>query len=159
MNALLAACARGLYQIGAEAVQKLQKGQGLHTWHENVNLWPSVFSGIQVIVNRVTPSHRDSGAAASMYDLLVSAGTHQSATLGLGDVKANLTYKPGTVVLVCGRVLRHEVANWNLGERICMAHFMRDNVHERLGLPRPPWVNIQHYRDMMASGFQHRQNF
>lgn len=158
MNAALAACGRELHDIGRKAVQLLQQGMSLHKWHEHVSLWPSAFSGIQVIVNRVTPSHRDSGAAASMYDLLVSAGTHQSATLRLGDVSANLSYKPGTVVLVCGRVLRHEVANWRQGERICMAHFMRDNVHQRLGFHRPPWVDIEDYRISMELGFRERQS-
>jgi hypothetical protein len=158
MNAALASCGQELYQIGTEAVEMLKQGEGLHMWYEDINLWPSVFSGIQAIINRITPSHRDSGAAAPVFDLLVSAGTHQSAAITLGDVEANLSYMPGTVVLVCGRVLRHEVPTWKGGERICIAHFMRDNVHERLGLPRPKWVSMDSYRGMMSSGFLSRQN-
>jgi hypothetical protein len=147
-----------MYEIGNKAIEQIQAGEGLQQWHEHVHLWPSAFSGIQAIVNRITPSHRDTGAAPSMFDLLVSAGTHRNANLRLGDVKANLSYKPGTVVLVCGRVLKHEVADWKLGERICMAHFMRDNVHQRLGLPRPTWVDIEEYRSLMEASFRSRQN-
>jgi len=158
MNAALASCARELYQIGAEAMEMLKQGDGLHTWYEDINLWPSVYSGIQAIINRTTPCHRDSGAAAPVFDLLVSAGTHRSAAMTLGDIQAKLSYMPGTIILVCGRVLRHEVPTWKGGERICIAHFMRDNVHERLCLPRPKWVSMDSYRDMMSFQFLSRQN-
>ena len=159
MNAVVACCAPESYQLGTEAVAQLKQGNCLHSWHDNVDLWHSVFSGIQVIVNRNTPAHRDAGAAAPVFDLLVSAGTHQSAVLTLGDVQAKLSYKPGTLVLLCGRVLKHQVATWKEGERICMAHFMRDNVHDRLEIPRPGWVRMESYRDMMSPGFIHRQNW
>ncbi|KZP27740.1 hypothetical protein FIBSPDRAFT_730442, partial [Athelia psychrophila] len=43
--------------------------------------WPSVWSGIALIVNRETPYHCDTGGSISMYDLLVSAGTHQAACI------------------------------------------------------------------------------
>src|ERR1700677_2385152 len=67
------------YRIGMEAIRMLK--YETHKWHPNVSLWPSVFSGIGVIVNRVTPAHRDRGAAASVFDLLASIGTHTSATI------------------------------------------------------------------------------
>ena len=31
-------------------------------------------------------------------------------------------------------------------------------IHNRLGLPRPDWVKIHKYIDMMEEGFVHRQN-
>jgi Oxygenase domain of the 2OGFeDO superfamily len=159
LNAILALSATQLYQMGMEATNALKFDNWVHQWYENVYLWISVFSGIQVIVNRSTPPHRDTGAAGPMYDLLFSTGTHESAELRLGDVQANLGYLPGTVVLVCGRVLRHEVSAWDGGERICIAHYMRDNVHNRLGLPRPDWVNIKSYRELMGIGFTSRQRY
>ena len=155
INSVTALCSRQLYQLGMESINIL-KNELNGRRHDNVAFWPSVFSGIGVIVNRVTPSHRDKGACAQAYDLLVSMGTHTSATLSLSDVQAELSYQPGTIVLVCGRVLRHAVESWEGGDRICCAHYMRDNVHNRLGLPRPDWVDIHVYRDLMDGGFQSR---
>lgn len=157
VNAISALCARELYQIGMAATHALKYDNWVNKWYENINLWTSAFSGIQAIVNRSTPSHRDSGASGAMYDLLFSAGTHEYAEVILRDLQAKMVYLPGTVVLVCGRVLRHAVPTWSGGERICIAHYMRDNVHNRLGLPRPDWVDIGVYTNLMGTGFQSRQ--
>ena len=72
---------------------------------------------------------------------------------------ARLEYKPGMVTAVTGKVLRHVVYNWKGGERICIAHFTRDLIHDRLNLPRPNWVQINKYWDMMEEGFVRRQNW
>jgi len=153
MNAALSLCAPQMFAIGSHAIDLIKEGDCLHAWHEHVNLWPSAFSGIEAIVNRSTPAHRDPGASSSTFDLLVSAGTHTSSSIHIYDVNANLEYQPGTIVLLCGRVLKHEVLSWNGGERICIAHYMWDNVHQRLNLPRPDWVSIDTYRDLMDSAF------
>ena len=135
-----------LFSVGERTISRLKDpSSGLHHFHPNLDLWTSIFSGVQVIVNRDTPSHRDSGAAPPMYDLLVSAGTHTSAALELLDLKAEFSYGPGTMVALSGRVLRHKVMGWEGGERICLAHFVKDAVHDRLGLRRPPWSNQATY--------------
>lgn len=146
-----------LYSLGNEAIRKLKTEPYLEKPHENVQLWPSFFSGIEVITNRITPLHRDPQAAPPVYDFLVSAGTHKEAWLDLPDVRARVEYKPGTVIAVCGKVLRHGVAAWDGGERICLAHFIRDNVHNRLQLPRPDWVSSAPYLAHMDDGFKIRQ--
>jgi len=148
-----------LHSIAAKAIEMVQEGQHLHKWHDNVKLWPSIFTGIEVISNRVTPDHRDAKAAAPVYDFLVSAATHQEAWLELPDVEAKLSYKPGTVVAISGKVLRHGVKDWDGGERICFAHFIRDAVHNRLKLPRPDWVSMKKYTAMMEGGFVQRQHW
>jgi hypothetical protein len=155
-NTILALISPDLYSIGMDAIKKIHGGEALASWHDNVKLWLSAFSGIQVISNRVTPPHRDSKAAPAVFDLLVSAGTHKKAHLTLHDIKTELMYKPGTVVAICGKVLLHEVKSWEGGERICIAHFIRDAVHSRLGLPRPDWVTRKRYVDMMHSDFRVR---
>ncbi|KAH7918516.1 hypothetical protein BV22DRAFT_984542, partial [Leucogyrophana mollusca] len=67
--------------------------------------WPSVFTGIQIIVNRSTPAHRDSGSSASMYDLLISLGRGHNATLEINDLQSSLQYAPGAAIALTGRVL------------------------------------------------------
>ena len=155
IDSVLALCNREQYGIGAQAINML-KFEG-NVSHPNVSIWPSVFSGMAVIVNRATPAHRDKGASPPVFDLLASFGTHVSATISMPDIQADLSYAPGTIVLVCGRVLRHEVQIWEGGERICMAHYMRDNVHNRLGLPRPGWVNMNTYHALIDEGYRSRQ--
>jgi hypothetical protein len=148
-----------LYSISVNAIQKLKVGKELFKWDDVVTKWPSIFSGIEVISNRITPPHRDPKAAPPTYDLLVSAGTHTEAWFDLQDVNAHLAYNPGTVIALCGKVLRHGVEKWVGGERICIAHFIRDAVHERFNLPSPGWVNSRRYVTMMNPAFVNRQNW
>ncbi|KIJ14150.1 hypothetical protein PAXINDRAFT_79769, partial [Paxillus involutus ATCC 200175] len=99
--------------------------------------WHSPFSGIDLIANRLTPGHRDAGGAATFYDLLVSLGEGHQATLHIEDVKAELAYKPGTGVFITGRILEHAIPRWEGGERVALAYYMKDKVHDKLGVPRP----------------------
>ncbi|KAG2109049.1 uncharacterized protein F5147DRAFT_652614 [Suillus discolor] len=113
------------YLAGMQCISSLK--QAVKT--SNPVVWPSDFSGIEVIVNRETPYHRDPGASPSFYDLL--------AILDLPDVGAELQYDPGSMVYICGKVLEHGVPRWRDGERIIIAHFVKDKVHDRQSIPRP----------------------
>ncbi|KAG1828589.1 hypothetical protein DFJ58DRAFT_849011 [Suillus subalutaceus] len=44
---------------------------------------------------------------------------------------------PGTMVYIAGKVLEHGVPRWGDGERIVIAHFVKDKVHDKQGIPRP----------------------
>jgi hypothetical protein len=155
-NAMMTLIAPELHSIGEEAVMKLKRGEQLFRLHENVERWPSIFSAFQVIVNRITPPHRDSGSAPAFYDLLTSAGSHKSCTFRVCDMDFGLSYAPGTVIAVAGKILKHEVAGWEGGERICIAHYMRDNVLDCLGLQRSKWVEMNTYWKLMGKGFLKR---
>jgi hypothetical protein len=48
-----------LFSTGMASIDKLKRGKDLHKWQDNVKIWPSFFSGIEVIANCHTPSHRD----------------------------------------------------------------------------------------------------
>ena len=74
--------------------------------------------------------------ACSLYIDLAPLG-EGSPELHLTDVGAQLTYRPGTLVFLTGRVLEHEVPEWEGGERVVIMHYMKDLVHNRLGVPRP----------------------
>ena len=125
--------------------------------HPNVGLWPSAFSAMQVIVNWKTPAHHDAGAAPCAYDLLLSAGTHTQSSINLIDIQTSFSYTPDTVVLVCWRVILHEVPSWEGGERICITHYIHDVVHDRLGLKRSDWVCDVEYSIQMSAGYRARQ--
>lgn len=142
-NAILSLTAPKAYQIAWTAQRRLREtgppsGKGNVAAHASA--WPSVYSGIAVIVNRATPSHLDGNGAIAGYDGLSSLGTHRRATLNLDDIGATFAYPPGTFVELCGKFLRHEVGPVpeDEGERICYARFTRDALQHYLhGKPIP----------------------
>jgi hypothetical protein len=143
-----------LFQVGTQAVEELKKRFS----HEpNVKKWPCQTTGIGVIVNRKTPFHRDKGGNPSMYDILVAAGTYKSCLMELPDIDGFLEYNPGTVIALCGKVLRHGVRNWEGGERICYPFYCRDNVHHRLDLQRTDWPYLVGFQKYFSSGYLSRQ--
>ena len=76
---------------------------------------------------------------------MFSSGNHNACSLEVPDLGAKLLYQPGTAVAIIGKVLQHGVMMWEGGERIFQAQFVKDAVHDQLGLPRPTWVNYDDY--------------
>ena len=144
-NAITALVTPQQYDVGLDAIQLIKQGTHLHGTHPNIDHWISVWSGLAIIVNRKTPWHRDQGGAPTHYDLLLSAGTHTDCVLDIPILGLTLSYLPGTVVAIVGKVIGHGVRVWDGGERICQARFIKDAVHDRLGLVRPEWVNHNTY--------------
>ena len=139
-NVALALIHPDLYRASLESISKIKNDKNLVAhYHQNVQLWPSAFSAIQVIVNRQTPCHRDQGAFPTSYDLLLSLGTHSDARMTLREIGASFLYTPGSVMVLSGKVLLHECMSWSGGERICVSHFIKDSVHERCAVQRPNW--------------------
>lgn len=97
-----------------------------------VQYWPSRFTGISALSNRVMPFHRDKGGLWSIYDLLLSSGTHTGEWLDVPDINVRFQYMPGTVVALCGKVLQHGVSDWIQGDRVCFVHFLKETVLQKL---------------------------
>ena len=154
-NAITALTHKAMYTAGLNAKNKLSEPDKLHNvaMHENVSLWPSIYTGIGVITNRVTPPHRDNGGCVQWYDLLASCSMHSKATLDVAEIQATFAYPPGTVIQICGKILTHQVDSWVGGERICIAHYMRNMVHEHLGIDQPMWSRRQFYLPLMNRDF------
>jgi hypothetical protein len=147
-NALTALITPDMYDPGCLAISKVQSGVEMARSYKQTHLWPSVFTGLQVIVNRITPVHFDLGGATSHFDLLVSLGTHDGCCFSIPQLRFKFRYLPGTAVSLCGRKLAHSVQNWESGERICVAHFMKDNVHEILQVPISPFPKYSTYKSL-----------
>ena len=60
---------------------------------------------------------------------------------GLG---ISLKYSTGMVVGISGKVLKHEVSDFE-GDRVCYAYFMRDNVHEWVNILASDWMYTKYY--------------
>jgi hypothetical protein len=153
VNLIFSLISPDLYEAGKTAVDSLKEQ---HKHHKNVLRWPSVFGGLGLISNRITPDHRDVGGCFPWYDILVAAGDYTEAFLDMPDLRTRFAYTPGTVVAVCGKLLRHGVCEWRGGERLCYAHYQRGNVMDRLRQERPCWVKYQSYMKMMSHNFSRR---
>ncbi|KIK23207.1 hypothetical protein PISMIDRAFT_100944, partial [Pisolithus microcarpus 441] len=113
-----------LAQVGKDAISV--KGDWVVSQPPSPILWPSIYLGIDVIINQETPPHQDQVSAPSLLDLVVSLGTHDA----LVDSHPN-----STMIYLAGKVLTHSVPKWGKGERVALAHYMKDAVHNRFGLP------------------------
>ena len=124
----------------------LQKLRHLEKTSAVASEWQSVYSGIAIICNRITPSHRDSKGRPEWFDTLLSySDSRARPMLKIEDLGMDLTYPSGTVVSFCGSIFKHEVKSWGNGDRVCYAHFMRENVRKRLDVPPAGWVNRDMY--------------
>lgn len=91
--------------------------------------------------NRDSPLHRDTGAAYTCMDLLVSVGQYTNGEFQVPGLGLNLWYRPGTVIGLLGRIVRHGAkAN---GGRLCFAQYLRETVLDAMDINYPDWVNIQ----------------
>lgn len=169
VNAIMSITSPALYERGVETTRKIQETNeelfktrpARHNPHwpnaiEAVNNWPSPASGMGVISNRITPSHRDDNGHKPWYDYLVAAGFHTDATFTLPEVKAHFKYTPGCLIALCGRVLRHECLEWEGVDRICVTRFFRYEEQERLcpSTVDPEWVNMEPIMGICDKQFQ-----
>lgn len=90
-----------------------------------VREWPSVFTGISVISNRLTGEHHDVRGTDAGLDLLACAGDPEKSVMDLCDLGIQLKYNSGTVVLLASRVVWYAVHGWERGDRVCFAQWMR----------------------------------
>src|SRR5271168_758112 len=142
LNLTLSLVHPGLFKCGLDMLQKLRMS---HQTKGIAKDWQSVYTGIAIISNRVTPPHRDRKGKPEWFDLLMNyAGGDSKPKLLINDLGLELEYSSGTVVGLCGTIFEHEVRSWGDGDRVCYAHFMREAVRQRLQAEDPGWV----YRSM-----------
>lgn len=141
-----------LYQQGVTALSRLSREPAKFVDNEEqlmraLSIWTSPFNALSVITNRNTPAHRDTKGRNEWLDFVTALGEDNSVGImtfpGLG---LSVDYNPGTIVAIAGKIIRH-AANFEGGERACIAYYMRNKVQERLGLPAGTWMNCSMYDD------------
>lgn len=141
------------YKRGVELMSKLRtysKDRGeLAKIGAAAKDWPSSFSGISILANRKTQEHRDNGGHWAWYDMLLTAGSYTHCTLDLPDLDINIAYPPRSLIALTGKTLKHAVPDWEGGDRICWAHFIRRMLLHKHQLVYPGWVQQQSYNDML----------
>lgn len=143
LNLTLSLTHPDLFKSGLKMLRRLRRTE---TTKKVAREWQSVYNGISVISNRMTPSHRDSKGRPQWFDTLTSYSEPSSRPrLLINDLGLDLDYRSGTVVSFCGTVLKHEVQYWGEGDRVCFAHFMRESVRERLDVYPAGWLDRSIY--------------
>lgn len=159
INLALMWIAPDLHNMGAKSVAA-SKGNEAHAQGKatssKAKSWPSVFTGISVIANRKTKAHQDKGSYDSAYDVLISGGSHSECQLEVEELGGKLEYGPGTLVVICGRFLTHKVEKWSGKDRLCYAHYFKDDVHHAHGCKRGDWVNVEDFKKYMGKAFRDR---
>jgi len=144
LSAILAVIHPNLHDAGRQAAARLRDTPRIRP-HGVLYQWASVFSGVSVISNRSTPSHRDTSSRNNWYDILATLGGYQGCNLKLPGLGISLEYGPGTVVGISGKVLEHAVDDFT-GDRVCYAYFMRNNVLEWANVSCSDWMNTNYYK-------------
>lgn len=153
LNAILSIVHPELYQAGEDALHKLREAPEFMKHRRWARAWTSVYTGVSVIANRACVPHRDPGGRADWFDMIVTLGKYREATMRWPDLAVSLDYPPGTVVFLAVKLIRHQVLHTVGGERLCHVWFMRDLVHERLGIQSTAWAEYRRGYEFLHTGF------
>lgn len=144
LGAVLAVAHPATYDIGMKCLKEIGQSKQVaktENLEELMQIWSSPYTTISLMSNRDTPAHRDVGASYTCMDLVVSVGTYTTGEFKVPGLGMTFWYRPGTVIGLLGRVVRHEAAA--IGGRLCFAQYLRETVLHSLQLPSPDWVKIQ----------------
>lgn len=147
ISAMLRVMHPTLYEAGRQTMQRLATDESLTP---AVDQWSSVFNACSLLSNRWTPIHRDNYSRPQWYDILTTFGVYRGAVMELPSIGVRCAYSSGTVMAFSGKVLQHGVPECD-GERVCLAYYMRDNVHERMGVEAAQWMKMNYYADIIRS--------
>ena len=111
--------------------------------------WPSVFSALSVVVNRMCPMHREQKGDCRFFDILASCGQYTSTSLHLQPVGFQIPNGPGTVVGFSGKALRHGVGHAD-GDRTCIAFYMRESIRSCFRVRPCGWMRQEVYRECIG---------
>lgn len=148
-GALLGVIHPNLHKAGCEAFEKMLNNpttvKNPETVVEALEHWTTPFSGISIVSNRETPIHRDINGRNTWYDILATFGDYENGRLELPGLGYRLKYDPGTIVGIAGKVVCHGVPRVD-GNRVCIAYYMRNKVHEWLKIRSPDWSNLENWK-------------
>ncbi|KIM60371.1 hypothetical protein SCLCIDRAFT_54569, partial [Scleroderma citrinum Foug A] len=126
-----------LYAAGLQVREKLDawSRENSPAMQDALEHWSTVYTNLSMMSNQQTPLHRDPQSQSDWYDLLATVGKYDNCFLHIPTLRVQLEYRPGTVVTFSRRLLRHGVIEEG-GDQCCLAYYMRDNIHNCLGVPR-----------------------
>ncbi|KIM60191.1 hypothetical protein SCLCIDRAFT_124858, partial [Scleroderma citrinum Foug A] len=146
-----------LYAAGLQVREKLDawSRENSPAMQDALEHWSTVYTNLSMMSNWQTPLHQDPQSQSNWYDLLATVGKYDNCflhilTLGSACLWIILTeYRPGTIIAFSSRLLRHGVIEEG-GDRCCLAYYMRNNIHNWLGVPRPDPMRFHKVRYELA---------
>ena len=148
LGGVLAVIHPSTYETGMKCVEAIRNGDNVakkEGMEDVMRTWSSPLTTVFLMSNRDTPLHRDTGATYTCMDLVVSVGSYKSGEFQVPGLGLDLWYRPGTVIGLLGRIVRHRAVAF--GGRLCFAQYLRETVLESLGIAEPEWINIRDLQD------------
>jgi hypothetical protein len=106
-----------------------------HAIAESMNaIDPLLFEGREVLFNRKSGLHRDKQDPKLAYAVLLVAGSFKGGYISIPLLKLRIRLEPGDLVLIRGRVLEHEIEEWEGQQRISIPHFTHTSLWRSCGL-------------------------
>ncbi|KAJ7458425.1 hypothetical protein FB451DRAFT_1182626 [Mycena latifolia] len=102
---------------------------------------PLLQEGREIMFNRKTPLHADSGDPKAGWATLVALGGYKGGVMSVPAVNLRMRYSGGGLVLIQGRVLKHEVEDFSDGQRISIADFMHQSMWDYFKIVPPLTVH------------------
>lgn len=137
-----------LYQAGHRAFLEVEKHPGTvkegDAMLDILKFLTTLFSAYSIISNHMMPFHHYNYSQPQPYDIMAIVGCYPGACLVFGNLDLEMQYDSGTMIALLGKLLRHGVTPSD-GNRVCIAFYMRDNVHERMGVESPGWMTVSRY--------------
>jgi hypothetical protein len=90
---------------------------------------PLLQEGRAIMWNRRTANHADSTDPVTAWVTLIVLGEFTKGDLYIKRLNLRLFYEPGTIIIIRGHILPHEVEIWEGGQRVSIVHF----THESFG--------------------------
>ncbi|TFK80112.1 hypothetical protein K466DRAFT_504442, partial [Polyporus arcularius HHB13444] len=137
LDGILAVTHPALYQAALEA--QLRVSWRVPSLREQIASWPSAFTCVQLLINRLTIHHRDTTGRPGWFDMLLSIGTYgEKGIMQFRNLGAAVPNESGSVVMVASSVVIHAVPQVP-PDRLCYALFIQDAVHEWARVEDPGW--------------------
>ncbi|KAG1901136.1 uncharacterized protein F5891DRAFT_1187832 [Suillus fuscotomentosus] len=112
---------------------------GFEDMYQNLKHWASIYTGVTVMCNRLSPYHKDPKCPPEGFNILTSIRSYRQAMMHLINLGIDIAYDPGVMVGYSGRLVRHGV-RVDEGDRIIWAWFVRDSIHNYTRTPRPEYA-------------------
>ena len=138
MTAILAIIDPALFQTALFCLRKLEQMTDDPSFLE---IWPLVFNGVLVIANRWIRPHQDHGSKAHWPDILATIGNYPHAEFTLYNLGVRLSYMPGSIMVLWGKVVQHSVPPCD-PDRVCYALWMKSAIHDRVEPPETLWAEV-----------------
>jgi hypothetical protein len=131
------------YKIIKNSPNEFVKPEEIHDLIALLDHWCTPFHSYSTIVNRQSPAHRDSKSRVPWQDILFSVGRYSGAVMKFPGLGLSFKYETGTGLIFSRRLIQHEVTP-HAGDRVCVAHYFRYRVQEKLCVEAAGWPVISY---------------